>query len=128
MSHSAFHRTAAQDPPVDLTMLEPLYAGDTAFQRELVTTFITHGQITLDAMQKAFQEHDANGIRQAAHNLNGAAGGICAEPQHAAATELETAAREGRIDSSVGTLVEVVRGHFGRTADFLRAPLPHTLQ
>jgi histidine phosphotransfer protein HptB len=127
LSDIPLNRTAAEEPPVNLQMLEPLYAGDTAFQRELVETFITHGQTTLDVIQKALKERDPNALRQAAHSLKGAAGGISAEPLCAAAAVLETAAREGRADPGVEVLVEGVRIHFSRTADFLRATLPRGL-
>ena|SRR3569833_1281855 len=115
-------RTGA-DQPLDLAVFQALCADDSAFQAELIETFLTHSQHTVDEVHRALTGLDAAALRQAAHSLKGAASEIGAEPLRCAAAQLEEAAREGRVDASVAALGQVLSTEFARVAAVLRGTL-----
>lgn len=108
---------------MNLAVFQDLCSGDLAFQKELIETFLTHSQRTVDAVHRSLARSDAGALRDAAHSLKGAAGEIGAEPLRRAAADLEAAAREGKVDASVAPLRQALSTEFARVAEALRLTL-----
>lgn len=111
---------ATESPPVDLKALNALAAGDTAFQQDLIQTFISVGSATLADIESALRHHETAALSRQAHKLKGNSGCIFAGGVSQCAAELEAAARDGRIDSLQG-LTAQLRHEFTRAVEFLQA-------
>jgi PAS domain S-box-containing protein len=97
---------------VDLAALRELTGGDADFERELIETFVASGDECLAEILEALRSNDYETIGKRAHALKGASANIHAHRLHAAAANLEHAARsnaEREIDGLVRQVRESLR-------------------
>ncbi len=70
--------------PIDLVALAALADGDQEFERELVSTFMSHAASALDSIRQALAIDDIATIQRSAHSLRGASANMqAAARQHA---------------------------------------------
>ena len=98
----------ARAAEVDLTALRELTSGDAEFESELVGTFLQSGDQCLADIIQALAAHDLDTVGRRAHSLKGASANIHAHSLSAAASQLETAARQGALPK-VTALVDEIR-------------------
>ena len=67
------------EAPVDLVQLRSFTDGDVEEERLLITLFTDQAQLSLAALQKCLESHDAEGWRSAAHRMKGASGNLGAK-------------------------------------------------
>ena len=120
-AHSA--AAAVKMPPVDLAALSALAAGDTAFQRDLIETFIALGTAALQDIEHALDVHETPTLLRAAHKLKGNSGCIFAGDVSRCAALLEAATREGRREL-LPALAAQLREEFMRAVQFLQVHPP----
>ncbi len=71
--------------------------GDLEFLQETIAMLNEDSPSLIDQIQAAASAGDAAALVQSAHALKGMLANFCAEPAEAAARELETMGREGRL-------------------------------
>ena len=105
---------------VDLEELRKVTGGDSAFERELLATFISSGDECLAEIVTALRTRDVDTIGRRAHALKGASANIHAHPLSRAASNLEQAARMnsvGELDGLVRQLGEKLRAVNARLSE-----------
>jgi two-component system sensor histidine kinase/response regulator len=108
--------------PVDWNRLDETCDGDKEFASELISTFATSGEQSLQEIQDALAANDLAAAQRAAHSLKGAAGSIGAMIARSIAADLEVAAKEGDVGKSA-LLLEVLRAEVSRANEYLHRKL-----
>ena len=94
---------------IDRASLLERVEGDRELLAEMVHLFEEDAPKLLAAMRDALQRCDVVALERAAHSLKGAAGNLSAKATAAAASQLETDAKNGGVETAKGSLVEVER-------------------
>jgi HPt (histidine-containing phosphotransfer) domain-containing protein len=106
--------------PVDMGALARLTAGDKAFQEDLIETFISTGEVAVQAIEKALTAGDLSSLARTLHKFKSNSGSVFARQVSRTAETLEVAVGEGRRES-LETLTVQLRRDFLRAVEFLRA-------
>ena len=88
-----------------------MVGGDLEFLGQLVDEYRTDGASRVADMRAALAAGAAEDLRRAAHTLKGSSASLGATGLAAACREVETAAREGRLDD-LGPRVEAIATQF----------------
>ena len=106
--------------PLDLAALAQLTSGDTAFQAELVGTFLEGAEGALKELDQALAAGDGDRIARIAHRIKANGGYLCAARLASTAAQLEASARTGSRESLLEP-VQQLRSELARVMDFLEA-------
>jgi len=107
-------------PPVDMAALARLTAGDRSFQEDLIETFISTGEVAVQAIEQALTAGDLLNLSRTLHKFKSNSGSVFAREVSRSAERLEVAVSEGHRES-LEALTEQLRRDFTRAVDFLRA-------
>ncbi len=88
---------------LDYEMFVSRLFGDRPLAGRILVEFLINLSSLLEQLETALQEKDCTSIRKIAHQMKGSCGSVCAERLRRIMTELETAAKEEKIDQ-VGQL------------------------
>jgi HPt (histidine-containing phosphotransfer) domain-containing protein len=91
---------AAGAPPFDPRALLQRFGGDEGLMGEVMGMFLSDARGMLDGLRAAVDAGDARRIEADAHTLKGCLGELCASLGQELARELETAARERRVEEA----------------------------
>jgi HPt (histidine-containing phosphotransfer) domain-containing protein len=119
---STFEIPIADIEPVDWNRLDQTCDGDKEFASELIGTFETSGEQSLQEIQDGLAKNDLSAAQRAAHSLKGAAGSIGAMIARNVAADLEIAAKEGDAGKAA-LLLDVLRGEIARANEYLHRKL-----
>ena len=108
--------------PVDWNRLDETCDGDKEFASELISTFETSGEQSLQQIQEALASNDLAAVQRAAHSLKGAAGSIGAMIARSVAADLEDAAKDGD-SGKAALLLDALRGEIARANEYLHRKL-----
>lgn len=88
--------------------------GDVELLREIVDLFLAERPRMMEEIAAAIRDHDAHGLRRAAHTLKGSASNFAADRVVSTALALEIMGREGNLHlaSETRDLLEQVVGEF----------------
>jgi HPt (histidine-containing phosphotransfer) domain-containing protein len=100
---------AAQLAPADFEALLRNCSGEVTFLVELVGDFKQQATTDLAGIQRAMTEHDADGLRRAAHSLKGAAAYLSAGRLRDLAQRLEEAGRAHALENMEDAVTQVRR-------------------
>lgn len=87
-------------PPVERADLEQSSLGDTEFERELLTEFLTSSNDMLTSLAGAVASSDAVQVMKAAHSLKGCSWTVGARILGAECDQLEQEAKSGSIEQA----------------------------
>jgi HPt (histidine-containing phosphotransfer) domain-containing protein len=96
--------------------------GDKEFASELIGTFETSSEQSLQQIQAALASNDLAAAQRAAHSLKGAAGSIGAMIARGVAADLEDAAKDGD-SGKAALLLDALRGEIARANEYLHRKL-----
>ena len=99
----------ASEGPVDLAVALRWLGGDQRLLRELVGIFVEDGPKRLEALRAAMTAVDVHQLEQIAHSLKGSAAILGASRLQQAATALEDAAHDGRLETGPPLVAEIAR-------------------
>ncbi len=107
--------------PVDLTRIQDTAAGDTEFEKELLTMYTEDTEFRLNELSDRIASGDATGVRQTAHTIKGSSANVGAGAMRIIAGELEAlgvsgdlaAAREilGRLKTEFESVTAFLNEH-----------------
>lgn len=100
LSKEAFGEFSPSDPPIDAAKLLEQCMGNVALVTMLFDKFETQARDDLARLAQALAARDAGTTARISHSLKGAAGALTARALHAAAADVELAAREDRLDAA----------------------------
>jgi len=92
--------TQTHAPIVDRESALERFGGDEALLADVIRVFIEDCPARLDEIRTAVEARDAEGIRNSAHALKGAAGNLSARGLFEAAAVLERVGAESRLDAA----------------------------
>ncbi|MDX1451904.1 MAG: response regulator [Oleiphilaceae bacterium] len=98
-------------------------AGDERLMKTIIDLFLEDSPKRIQAIQEALAVNDMQSCAASAHAIKGASGNIAANALHAAARELEHAARQGASEQ-LRALLGVLERRFDETRQRLSAWLP----
>jgi HPt (histidine-containing phosphotransfer) domain-containing protein len=107
------------EPAVDLGVLRDAMDGDESLVREVTGLYVEDGARQLADLGDALRKRAVDDVRILAHGLKGASASIGAGPASRAFAEIESAAREGRLDA-VPEALRRGRAEFERVRSFLQ--------
>lgn len=87
-------------PPVDRADLEQSSLGDTEFERELLSEFLSSSSTMLSSLAGAVATSDPSGVMKAAHSLKGCSWTVGARALGAECEQLEQEAKGGSIEQA----------------------------
>ncbi|HEY6607851.1 MAG TPA: Hpt domain-containing protein [Candidatus Limnocylindria bacterium] len=110
---------------IDAQVLDELkasVAGDLAFVRDLVDTYVADSAGQVDAIEAAVTASDADALVRPAHTLKSSSATVGAVQLSATARTLEMAGRSGTLaGEDAGRAASVLRGEWEATTSALRA-------
>ena len=96
-------------PPLDPERVIRACGRQAALVRKIVDTFLDKAPEQLQEVREALEGGEPETIRRAAHKLKGAAANLGAAPLAQLASDLEAAARAGRIETCIGACDGLVK-------------------
>jgi len=108
-----------ETPPVERADLEQASLGDTEFERELLSEFLSSSSDMLASLDHAVASSDATQVMQAAHSLKGCSWTVGARALGAECDELEQEARGGSVEQADRRLARI-RGLLGQVDAYIR--------
>jgi histidine phosphotransfer protein HptB len=106
-------------PPVERADLEQSSLGDTEFERELLSEFLTSSQDMLTSLQGAVASSDAVLVMKAAHSLKGCSWTVGARTLGAECEQLEQEAKGGCVEQAAQRL-DRIRGLLRQVDAYVR--------
>ncbi|KXK25651.1 MAG: Hpt domain protein [Candidatus Brocadia sinica] len=94
--------------------------GDAGLLRELAGLFLENYPAQLEGIQSAVAQNDSKALENAAHNIKGSAGVICAKPVFEVAQRLEIMGKENNL-TSVKEMYATLEKELGRLRSKLEA-------
>jgi CheY-like chemotaxis protein len=101
----------------DRESLLVLANGDDSFMKELIGDFLVQADAAFPQLSEALRTRDPAALARTAHALKTSAGAFHAEVLRGSVEQLESSAREGKVDRS---LIENVRQHLTVAVERLR--------
>ena len=101
---------------LDLTRLQDVYEDDTTGMLELFDMMLKNSAMHLDALDRAVQDQDLEGVRKATHSIKGSSGNVGANELSRTAAEIEDHARDGNWENVPG-LAARLRPAYERARD-----------
>lgn len=92
------------DENLDRSSILEQLDGSQELLTELVQLFLVEAPQLIEAMRKALQQGDMQGLGRSAHSMKGAAGNFCAHATVSAASQLEDYAKKGDAESAKAAL------------------------
>ncbi|MBD2040002.1 PAS domain S-box protein [Microcoleus sp. FACHB-672] len=93
--------------PVDLERLRELSRGDTAFELELLETFMEDAPTYVEEIKQAAETRDVATLCRRAHQLKGASGMVAIRKMPALAAQLESVAQENHLEGAAELVTEL---------------------
>ncbi|HEV7612156.1 MAG TPA: PAS domain-containing protein [Steroidobacteraceae bacterium] len=118
---SRYLKPDAVRPEVDMDALREITGGDAEFERDLVATFVSSGDLCLAEILSALKVSDLDTIGKRAHALKGASANIYAAGLAAAASSLESAARANSVGEMDGLVRELTQKLHAVNAELRKA-------
>ena len=112
-------KNGTASPPVDMDRLRRRFDNDETLLAEIFRVFRAEAPGRREAMEAALAAGSLDQLTRQAHSLKGVAGTMFADPLHAAAYELELAARSGGPDCP--RLMRTVLARMEEVARFVEA-------
>jgi HPt (histidine-containing phosphotransfer) domain-containing protein len=81
--------------------------GNSELLTELIQLFLGEAPQLMEAMRKALQQGDMQGLARSAHSMRGAAGNFLAHEITSAASQLEDDAKKGDVESAKAGLASL---------------------
>lgn len=106
-------------PPVERAALEQSSLGDTEFERELLSEFLSSSCTMLRSLEGAVASSDARQVMKAAHSLKGCSWTVGARALGAECEELEQEAKVGSVEQAALRL-DRIRGLLGQVDAYVR--------
>jgi HPt (histidine-containing phosphotransfer) domain-containing protein len=101
---------------LDLTRLQDVYEDDTEGMLELFDMMLKNSAAHLDALDRAVQAQDLEGVRKATHSIKGSSGNVGANQLSRTAAEVEDSARDGNWEN-IPTLAAQLRPAYERARE-----------
>ena len=103
------HGGASDEVVFDGKQAMSVVGGDMELLREVVQLFLKDYPDTMQKIQNAIREDDANGLNRAAHTLKGSVGNFGAGPAFETALRLEMMGRSGDMAGGMETYIALAR-------------------